>query len=312
LAVAGGVNPAGAVPGAPVTGCGSLIAGVAAAGGRSAANSATADPGDDEFLDMLIPVTTSTSTALATTAMTTPCAPDSTPATRGVQRRVVGPYPGSVTGAKSGSLSWVRPVMGLTGRSVSGAAGGFELVTGWNRSTICGAGPGSPEDGCGFTAALNLPCGYTGHGHHTLLSVSSRLPFSHATRSVSRYRYGKGSDTVCADRRLRLRSGSGPRSRRLRLRSGSGPRSRRSQPAPQLPPRQLHPAPPPAGGGIAATRWPSTPPASASAKAPVPATPTIMMSAGRPCRGPARRRRRRSHPPPESVAQYPVDRGLGS
>jgi hypothetical protein len=47
------------------------------------------------------------------------------------------------------------------------------------------------------------------------------------------------------------------------------------------PARQLHPAQPPAGGGIAAvTRWPSKPPASASAKVPVPATPTIMVSAG--------------------------------
>jgi hypothetical protein len=35
-----------------------------AVGGRSGANSATADPVDDEFLDMVIPVTTSTSTAL--------------------------------------------------------------------------------------------------------------------------------------------------------------------------------------------------------------------------------------------------------
>src|SRR6185437_1023605 len=46
-------------------------------------------------------------------------------------------------------------------------------------------------------------------------------------------------------------------------------------------PWQLNPAQPPAGGSIAATtRWPSKPPASASAKAPVPATPTIMVSAG--------------------------------
>jgi hypothetical protein len=59
-----------------------------------------------------------------------------------------------------------------------------------------------------------------------------------------------------------------------------------SQPAPQLPPRQLNPAQPPTGGGIAAaTRWPSKPPASASAKAPVPATPTIMVSAGRRAEG---------------------------
>jgi hypothetical protein len=36
-----------------------------------------------------------------------------------------------------------------------------------------------------------LPCGYTGHGHHTLLYVSSQLRFSHANRSINRYRYGK-------------------------------------------------------------------------------------------------------------------------
>jgi hypothetical protein len=141
------------VTGAPVTGGGSLIAGVAGAGGRSGANSATADPVDDEFLDMVIPVTMSTSTALATRAMTAPCVPDSSPATRPVHRRGVGLFPGSVAGAKSGSLSWVRPLRGLTGRSVMGAAGGFELVTGWNRSTIRGAGPASPGDGFGFTAA---------------------------------------------------------------------------------------------------------------------------------------------------------------
>jgi hypothetical protein len=158
------VNPAGALTGAPVTGCGSLIAGVAGAGGRSAANSATADPVDDEFLDRVIPVTTSISTALATKAMTAPCIPHSSPSTRPVHRRVAGLYPSSVAGAKSGSLSWVRPLMGLTGwsdllvgpasRSVMGAPGGFELVTGWNRSAIRGAGPGSPGDGCGVTAAL--------------------------------------------------------------------------------------------------------------------------------------------------------------
>jgi len=196
LAVACGVNPAGAVTGAPVTGCGSLIAGVAAAGGRSGPNSATADPVDDEFLDRVIPVATSTSTALATRAMMAPCVPDSSPATRGVHRRVAGLYPGSVTGAKSGSLSWVRPLMGLTGRSVRGAAGGFKVVTGWNRSTLGGAGPGSPGDGSGFTAAPILPRVDTGHGHHTLLSVSSRLRSSHANRSVSRYRYGKWGTNV--------------------------------------------------------------------------------------------------------------------
>jgi hypothetical protein len=156
LAGACGVNPAGALVGAPVTGCGSLIAGVAGAGGRPGANSATAEPVDDEFLDRVIPVTTSTSTALATRAMTAPCVPDSTPATRGVHRRVVGLNAGSVAGAESGSLSWVGPVRGLTGWSVRGAAGGFELVTGWNRSAIRDAGPVSPGDGCGFTAALTF------------------------------------------------------------------------------------------------------------------------------------------------------------
>jgi hypothetical protein len=91
-----------------------------------------------------------------------PCVPDSSPATRPVHRRVVGLYPGSVVGAKSGSLSWVRPLMGLTGRSVMGAAGGFEVVTGWNKSTICGAGPGSRGDRGGFTAAEITPAARIG------------------------------------------------------------------------------------------------------------------------------------------------------
>jgi hypothetical protein len=100
-AEAGRAIPAGASMGATVTGCSPLIAGVAGAGNRPGAASTTGDSVVDEVLNMVIPATTSTSTALATNAITAPEVPTTRPAARLAHRRAGGTNPDGGVGAGS-------------------------------------------------------------------------------------------------------------------------------------------------------------------------------------------------------------------
>jgi hypothetical protein len=122
-------NPAGASMGATVTGCSSLIAGIAGAGNRPRASLVTADSMDDEVVDMVIPANTATSAALATRAISVPRIPTTSPAPRPAHRRAPGAYPDCGAGAERSSLSCASPVTGMIGWSVRAAAGGCELVT---------------------------------------------------------------------------------------------------------------------------------------------------------------------------------------
>jgi hypothetical protein len=116
--------------GAPDTGYPPLIAGVAGAGNRPGLASATGDSVDDGLRNMVIPATTSTSTALATNAITMPDVPATSPAARLAHRRAGGTYPAGGAGAESGSPGCVGPLIGVTGWSVMATGGGSELVTG--------------------------------------------------------------------------------------------------------------------------------------------------------------------------------------
>ena len=138
--------------GATVTGCPPLTTGVAGAGNRPGVASATGDAVDDDVLNMVIPATTSTSTALATNASTAPDVPTVSAAARLAHRRAGGTNPDSGVGAESGSPACVGSLIGVTGCSVpavdNGMAGegaiagegamagegGSELVIGWKRS----------------------------------------------------------------------------------------------------------------------------------------------------------------------------------
>lgn len=132
--------------GATVTGCPPLTTGVAGAGNRPGVASATGDSVDDDVLNMVIPATTSTSTALATNASTAPDVPTASPAARLAHRRAGGTNPDGGVGAESGSPACVGSLIGVTGCSVlavddgmafdNGMAGegGSELMIGWKRS----------------------------------------------------------------------------------------------------------------------------------------------------------------------------------
>src|SRR2546421_3964059 len=142
---------------------------------------------------MVIPPTTSTRAALATKAITAPCVPTTSPAARPTHRRAPKAYPDCGAGAAGSSPPWLSPLIGVIGvasRSVTAAAGGCELVTGWKRSPACRvrgrvegleltktrspllesvqradtcrAGPGPPDGWLGFTAAYP-PCRFTGY-----------------------------------------------------------------------------------------------------------------------------------------------------
>lgn len=134
-------GPAGASRGGTATRCSSLITGVTGAANRPGVSPATGNSVDDEVVNMVIPATTSTSAALATRAITAPGIPRISPVVRSAHRRVPGAYPDCVM-APSSSSSWLSPSMGMTGWSVTVAAMGSVLVTGWKRSTICRVGGG--------------------------------------------------------------------------------------------------------------------------------------------------------------------------
>src|SRR5436309_2065425 len=126
--------------GEAVTGCSALTAGTAEAGNRPGAGPATADSVCDEVADMVIPPTTSTRAALPTKAITAPCVPTTSPAARPTHRRAPKAYPDCGAGAAGSSPPWLSPLIGVIGvasRSVTAAAGGCELVTGWKRSPAC-------------------------------------------------------------------------------------------------------------------------------------------------------------------------------
>jgi hypothetical protein len=210
--------------GATVTGCSSLIAGIAGAGNRPRASLATAGSMDDEVVDMVIPANTATSAALATRAISVPRIPTTSLAPRPAHRRAPGACPDCGAGAERSSPSCASPVMGMIGWSVRAAAGGCELVTGWKRSLTCrvrgevggfeqltktrsralksvhGAdpcrtGPGPSAHWFGITAFLTSLAGPPATGAHQLLSVSGRLRYSHTHRSVGPCRYAGGTNT---------------------------------------------------------------------------------------------------------------------
>jgi hypothetical protein len=217
-------NPTGASRGGTATRCSSLITGVTGAANRPGVGPATGDSVDDEVVNMVIPATTSTSAALATRPITAPGVPRTSAVPRSAHRRAPRAYPDCGVAASS-SPSWLSPSMGMTGWSVTVAAGGSELVTGWKRSTtcrVCGwvggferltkmgspsldsvlgagpcrAGPGPTGDWFGFTAAITSLAGSPATGVHQLLFVPGRLRCSHVDRSVSPCRYGQWGPTL--------------------------------------------------------------------------------------------------------------------